>query len=380
MNTNKITTMLSLAAGLTFPCLPASANHNIDADAASVLLQISCTVDSQHIKNCFEYSSDLTAWMRDIRRPNATSPLQVTIGPGTHADVIRMICDPVTTGYTGYTSFQGSGRTTTIIDGQGSVPIRAKDCTHLSFSDMKVTSANYILWSGGGESRWNNVEISTGGNSWRESECAASKGKHYWSASIFRLGEVPNGNGYTALCDESWFYGSEIVTETDAGLGQSLIRADGAGEIHVYGGAIRALDFTSTMTLATAQNGGSIHIHGTGLDMLTSADATARVFYATAGGMIHANTSSYNLKTGSNGSIIRIEQNGGTIHAPYQWQPLADPPAVASVDGADLAVETDCSSTSCDNTGTRPHLLIYDTACTANGPWYDIAVGQCRGL
>lgn len=368
MRALKAIAIFAATTTLNLTTTAASADHNVDIDASSVQLLKSCTVDNQHLRNCFESSDDLIAWMRDVRRPNASAPLQVSIGPGTH-ERLKVVCEPVVTGYTGHISFQGSGRTTTIIEGEGLVPIRAADCTHLSFSDMRITSTNYILWTGGGESRWNNVEVSTGGNGWREDGCASVRGKHYWTASTFHIRVPSNGNGYTALCDESWFYGSEVSTDADGGPGQSLLRADGVGEIHVYGGSLRALGFASLTNIATAQNGGSIHIHGTGIDMLTSIDATAQVFNAATGGMIHANASAYNLKTGANGSIVRINNNGGTghIHAPYLWEEHPMPPNIISVTGADMAVTTDNAQT---------HLVIYNSSCASR--WFDVNTNACR--
>lgn len=211
--------------------------------------------------------------------------------------------------------------------------------------------------------------MSAGGNGWREDGCASVKGKHYWTASIFHIQVPSNGNGYTALCDESWFYGSEISTDADGGPGQSLLRADGIGEIHVYGGSLRALGFVNKTNIATAQNGGSIHIHGTGIDMLTSADATAEVFNATAGGMIDANASAYNLKTGVNGSIVRVNNNVGTghVHAPHLWEEHPMPPNIVSVTGADMAVTTDNGET---------HLVIYNSNCASK--WFDVNTNACR--
>lgn len=96
--------------------------------------------------------------------------------------------------------------------------------------------------------------------------------------------------------------------------------------------------------------------------------------------MVHANESSYNLVNNGGGLITRILNNGGHVHAPYTWENHDNPPAINSVTGADMAVENDCSSAGCQSTGTETHLLVYNTNCTANGPWFDVVTGKCRGL
>lgn len=117
---------------------------------------------------------------------------------------------------------------------------------------------------------------------------------------------------------------------------------------------------------------------------------------ASTGGEIHANGAAYNLKTGGNKKIHRLINNTtspGHIHAPYMWEPHTTPPVNAgsttnlpgnplvSLDGSDMAIETNCAATGCGGTltGTEPHILIYRSACTGtNGPWWDVILKKCR--
>lgn len=96
------------------------------------------------------------------------------------------------------------------------------------------------------------------------------------------------------------------------------------------------------------------------------------VLSAATGGTIHANGSSYNLST-VGGTVTRVVNNGGHIHAPYLWEHIPDPatvPNFTSVTGADMTTVT---------TGTsdgQPHLLIYSTNCASK--WYDSVDKACR--
>jgi hypothetical protein len=85
-------------------------------------------------------------------------------------------------------------------------------------------------------------------------------------------------------------------------------------------------------------SGGSIHIHGTGIDAISHSGRDVTALYASAAGEIHANQASYSLKT--TGQKTRIYNVGGHVHAPYHWEEHANAPSIVSVTGADIAVIT----------------------------------------
>jgi hypothetical protein len=123
------------------------------------------------------------------------------------------------------------------------------------------------------------------------------------------------------------------------------------------------------MAAATATGSGKIHIHGTGIDVISQSANNIVALAASNGGTIHANAAAYSLKTGSGGTVTRISNNGGHVHAPYLWEQHANPPAILSENGADMAVVTGTA----DN---HPHLVIYDTSCA--GKWFDTSTNACR--
>ena len=394
----------SIASALIFGA--SSALAAVDSAAEKVELRQSCTVSGATLDNCFTNFQTLASWMSSTRRPNETIPLHVNIGPGTFLGTpnpdINIICNP-TNGYTGYTTFQGSGNNQTTLKGTGSgstASINIQNCTELGFSDIKIATNFYggIYWKGGGNSRWTNIDIDTIARAWAEPTCGAKRGNHYWlnsklnSTAAFSLGTT-----YQASCDESWFFGSEVtVTAPDGGTptNGAAVAADGSGIIHLYGSVLRALidgPISSSSSLSAAavgplfssdtRVGGEIHIHGTGIDVISETGQDAVVFSAAGNGMIHADASAYNMST--TGNKTRIKNNGGMVKAPYQWVQNNQPPQVISENGADMFVETNCDANACHDvdTGTETHLLIYNESCdfSNHGPWFDIVTRKCRG-
>jgi hypothetical protein len=122
-------------------------------------------------------------------------------------------------------------------------------------------------------------------------------------------------------------------------------------------------------------------MHGGGIDIISSPANAIAALVASGGGMIHANGVAYNMSTGTGGTITRIikDTNSAThVHAPYLWEEHPNPPSIVSVNGADMAVENDCSAAGCQTTGTETHLLIYNDTCHNNGPWFDVVTHECR--
>jgi hypothetical protein len=346
------------------------------------------------MNNCFTDTGSLVSWLKTTRRPNAQSPLVVNISAGTFDSIelrYQNKCD-ASVNYTGYISFVGAGTGQTTIMGSSS-PIAAQNCTNLSFGNMTITMApgiyDYIKWSGGGSSTWYNVVVNGQARMWTET-CGAARGKHYWFGSRLTVSDhFSVAQGYNATCDETWIIGSEILLDMDCKNSDgysipgsdspALINASGQGEVHVYGSAIRVNASCSAaggtnLGAVTAGSGGIVHIHGTGIDVISAASNNIKVLTANTGGMIHANASAYNLSTTA-GSVTRINENGGHIHAPYLWEHIPDPvtvPNYASKNGADTTTVTT------DTSDGHPHVAVYSTTCQPPTMWYDQVDKLCR--
>lgn len=355
----------------------------VDPAAASVMLRTSCTENNILMNNCFTSMQDVALWMQSTRKPNASSPLKIDIGPGTYSGRVEITCNPADN-FTGYTSFSGSGADQskfTSATGQGVMKFAA--CTKMNFSHLRAGDTAYggIIWAGGGDSTWNDVILESPNNVWYEEGCAETRGSHYWHSSVLRSNSVFGDlKVYNASCDESWFFGSEITgtvhVDSPTNTSGQVISAKSKGIVHVYGSVIRALidnenDPTKISVVlaggARASAGGEVHIHGTGIDVICPAGAGAIVHQALSGGLIHANQAAYNLQT--TGQITRILNSGGHIHASYAWEPHPEAPAILSVDGADTAVVT-------NTVDGLPHTVIYTSICPSN--WYDTSINACR--
>lgn len=357
-----------------------------DSNAASVKLQTSCTEATVPLNNCFTTISSLLSWITGTRIPTQAVPLKVDIGPG------KFINDFDGAVTLGDISFRGSGRDITIISNP-SVGLTFKDGSRLHFSDMTVTGGfpAPVYWLGSGSSTWVNVRLKGGLYGWTESGCHAvtstTKPIHRWFSSSFEsAGKV----AYAAQCSENWFYGSEFITRGSGfvgGLRGITARASYATdqpEIHVYGSVIRLLpgpgatfpkptaagDAEGIVAVAAGKNA-SIHVHGTGIDIIANDQPNdIAAIAAVTGGSVHADGSAYNLNTAPNGTIYRVKNEGGHIHAPHAWSVQSSPPNVVSATGADTAVV--------NRTGIgdgHPHLVISDSRCASG--WFDSATNTC---
>lgn len=353
--------------------------------APVVLLQKTCDDGAGGmLNNCFTTTEGLVSWIMGTRLPNVGNPLVVKMGSGTYS-AMKLTCAP-TTGFTGHIRFLGSGREETIIraewdEAQMANPAVIRNCTNLSFSNLKFNTVGYgwISWNGGGSSVWENVDVAGGGWGWLDSNCGTSPGSHYWYNSRISGSLFGKAEAYEARCDQSWFFGSELVSHT---FGPTL-KVIGTGKLYVYGSNLRA-DMTvgsgGTSDVLLALVSGStaeLHIHGTGIDASATDGRKVKVLSARLGGTIHADVSAYNLKSGEGGEVIRIDNVGGHIHAPYVWQHIPNPasiPNFTSADGADQAMVIASDG--------YPHTAIYSTKCktiSSNAAWYDIVDKVCRG-
>lgn len=358
-----------------------SAYAALDNDAAIVHLRTSCTENGADVNNCFTDLATLTNWIFNTRSPSpsAQSPLIVQIGPGTFNG--QFICSD-----SSHITLNGAGMQNTIISA-GSYPVALNNCNNMTFRGMTLKASGLGVQGGGGVTFWHDIELDASGfYAWLDgtgnNSCYTSTpGKHYWfSSRIIGRGLWGNSSAYQSSCDESWFFGSEIVKYAgNSGAHYAVKSTRKRGETHIYGGVVRVIaeDDASVATLVPirVQDTGLVHVHGTGIDTVAEGANTVQALSASNSSMIHANSSSYSLTTGPGGSITRISRDAtSTVMAPYQWEPqVLNNSNFASEDGQDSVIEIVCNGGNC-----VPHNLIYMSSCTTNGPWYDTATQGCR--
>lgn len=375
---------------------------HIAPDAAVVHLMKDCTdADGNTMDNCFEDTVDLTDWIAQTRLPDAAAPLEVRIGPGTFEEFVipssANACN---------ISIIGSGRQqTTITNSINGMPTAFMFPDHciLSVSDLRIT--NSFQWSiqvtsGNGirgESTWTDIDLFANDYGWQDNGCNA---KHSWfNSRIIAKPLAIAGSGLATFarayetCGEDWFYGSEITAHINqagnpSASGNSagdmhIIKAEGNAEVHVYGSIIRAIVdpgftvdppsiFVGTIAggaAIKAMDNSDIHIHASAIDVLSTEDNDMAVIFTRDNAHVHANETSYNLRTGSNGTITRINNQGGHVRAPAAWEASDTLPAVVSVTGQDTGMLTTNTSDG------RPHPIVYDSSCASN--WYDLSDQAC---
>lgn len=343
-----------------------------------------CTEAGVDLNNCFTTLSVLNTWVSDTRKPSSTTPLLVDIGPGKYLG--KFSCDKAK--YPGYVTLQGAGMKNTVIENK--FPVTTNECVQMRFSNMTLqntTSDGGGVKTLGGSTFWDNIEIDTVGYlAWYDlytGACPTTSGTHYWfNSRITSRSPQPSATVYYNKCDESWIFGSEItfnrLTTNSTDLTDSTsIRPLWAagGEVHVYGSVIRALSGASiagvgSMHAVTSQGSASVHIHGTGIDVISTEANNITALLSSNGGKIHADGAAYNLKTGSGGTITRISGEGHDVHAPYLWTGHSTPPNITSLEGADTAVVTSA-------TGGAPRFVVYSATCTSK--WFDVGCNACVG-
>ena len=362
----------------------------VDDGARTVHLRKDCTENGNTIPNCFTTTDQVTGWLRATSTANEVT---VKIGPGTFGYFNGYGNGPGQTGMDNI-SLQGAGPEITAIDG-----MQFFSNKNLHVQDLTVNNSfpAPVYWHGTGNSRWSNVHLKGGLYGWTETCGGISDNSmrpvHYWYSSKIQSG----GKGYVAPCSENWFYGTEIISQ-GGGFAGTLTTFDVAdlsgatnidGEVHVYGGSIRAVavddvTYSGGITAISVSGGGMFHVHGTGIDVIgnnVANDVSAIVVIGS--GSVHANQSSYVLRNPSGGPVYRVWNAGGTIKAPYQWEDLSNSPLLTTLinnfDGADSFIEPGCSATGCGTPGVEPHMMVYSGNCTgAGGPWYDTATKACR--
>jgi hypothetical protein len=401
----------------------AQAINNAPADADTVTVRMSCNEGGTDIPNCFTNTETstgkvtamaaLNTWLKTIRFAGPGKPTVVDIGPGTFTNWECSSSD---------VTLRGSGRDRTFVgNSQGSSPtsvgiVISTGCTNLNVQDMTVGGNNSVygvrVGNLGATTSWTNVNIIGKAYAWVEfsgvdngSACTDSdkKGKHLWfSSKITAMGLGGGGEGtsraYTALCAQSWFWGSEITVIANNLADAFALEAHNA-EVHLYGSNARLLLGPGTEAspdgrphyLMAALNDSEIHIHGTGLDVIHDGAGTADMLYADTSSHFHATASGFNIHVSDAGKVQRLA-GPGRIEAPYTWGESTAAPLSATLNGvgslisrngADRYTETDCQPNgNCSSGGSFPHDMVYNTACTGlaanQGPWYDMTTKACR--
>ncbi len=370
---------------------------NVDPNANEVYLRMSCSegdgANTVVLDNCFDTIGDLVTWI-DSRVPSQQSPLVVAIGAG-EFDVLKLNCNGG-----GHTTFRGSGVGTTRISGADLTGCGELVFEHLTIERLSLFAA--VRWTNNTSvalnSRWNDVELIGRSYAWYEisnngGACTdgvqSNAGQHYWVGSRLRAsgGNVFISTYRDACGSENWFIGSEIIADSGGSSSPYSITAisqDSDGETHVYGSVIRTLVdsvYASTnpgqiwcnqpmpsVLAACAAFGGNIHIHGTGIDVISSVanDIGALATGPGSGSFIHANETSYVLKD-AGGSTTRLTVIDGDIAAPYAWQPSASPPDIVSTEGSDQVIVV--------APGQTPRMLVYSLTCQSD--WFEVNANTC---
>jgi hypothetical protein len=377
MKSLRLFSVLTLLGCLTFSHLASAA---IDSAAPVVLLRTSCNDGTGGtLNNCFTSTSDVVNWIVNTRQPTASSRLAVEIGPGTFGAFDLSAAGGC------WLSLHGAGRQHTTIEGQYSAMDLTNSC-NLDVSNLTIKCVPCFQTIGVGNNgnntgvtTWTDVDVIGSAYGWSELACDINQPhpKHYWfnSRIITSTGFGPFTRSYNAQCGEHWFFASEITAVKTASTGGTFALSTNGADVHVYGGVIRMIiesgvSFTGAAIVAQSTTIPSslaeLHIHGTGIDVISKGSNNITVFSIGSQAKLHANGAAYNLQTPS-GTITRISNQGGHVHAPYLWEEHATPPNIISVTGADMAVVTD---------GPQPHLVIYSSNCTSK--WFDTSTNACR--
>ncbi|MEM7411102.1 MAG: hypothetical protein AAF430_12775 [Myxococcota bacterium] len=370
-------------------------------DASVVHLRQSCTVGGVVLDDCFETAAALfdlaTGWVWNTRTPSpsASNPLLVMVGPGT--DFGAFACSGGS-----HVTVRGSGREISAFD--GAVAIDVTDCDQLAFIDIGAHGEDRaVRWRGAGSSSWSNVELRAEGGAdpatlaW-DDECTTpgETGQHFVHWARVRTLHASGSETLVApvrtACGELFVYDSELELAA-AGGSASLFGGvlNLGGKANLYGTVIRV---RATGGLGSNHMWGVFNttdaepaftMHGGIINVLAAAspstDVTGLFNFA---GSVDTKETAFVMKAGSGGTAYRLSsllnQNQENVQAPFLWEQGAEPPAIESLDGQDLFVETDCDGSGCAcSTGCDPHLMVYTSTCTgAGGPWFDTVRKQCR--
>ncbi len=391
---------------------------------------------------CFEDISLVDDWLWDqaddtnrCSAPAADDRVLVEIGPGDFAEATVLYSSVVTCPDSGgerngYVTFRGAGADQTIVRDSGITPVgsamRFQQCTDIVVENMTLRSDNGsgLFWYGGGKSRWTNVDVVGQQFGWYDGGLAGScatlgNGLHYWFSSRIQSSRV----AYKASCDESWFYGTDLVVKVGA-TNQSPLAAAvvfNDGDMRLFGSSLRFDTSDADPSIAhslygvrvgttdanQADGNGTFHMHGGIINVsapsILNAQLTALEVNRNSGGGAtgtafgHVVETAYTMnKNPTNTAIVSrtVALPASTvplgIQSPYQWPAATVPPAdgdLVSITGYDQYIEIDCQEDGlCDQafpTEQRPHLMIYDDTCatsSAASPWRNTVTQNCRNI
>jgi hypothetical protein len=358
---------------------------------------------------CVTSSTALQTWL-DANPPGAANPTTVDVGPGEFGPFVCSNDD--------YLTLRGSGRDRTSFRRaapSGNSALSVSGCDEFAVQDLSVVGhAIGVTKSGSGDMTLTDVDIEVGGSglttyAWWDGSvsCPEVRPKVWWFGSriIVEATAGAANFGLYAQCAEHWVYGSDFEVHGSANTPgnaflNTLYLIDG-GDARIFGGSVRALvggavdtdfndfpgpDFTIPgFAAAFAARGGHLHAHGA----LFVADAKASNLAQHAVGIklenaLHAHTpdAAFRVEADGGGIARRLVVIDSPVESPFLWPPSADPPAIESVNGSDVFVETDCdSSGDCGGPGTRTeaHFMVYNPAhCGTTDPWFDVVTGACR--
>ena len=372
----------SITCCVLFSCIISSGvNATPDPAISTIRLEKDCGTDA----NCLTTVASLMDWIWTIRTPSpsAESPLLVLIGPGEfRGSPLSCTNNPyVPNPNLGYVTYRGAGRKNTVIQ-HGFFGAVSTNCDNMAFENMTLKGGYAgVAWFIGGSSTWTNVEMIGDYYGWLDANssnrdvCSDAQGRHEFFASSI-IAEGSNAvEAFQNRCGKNWIWGSEIRIHQSASknriVGVSTIGAN--NELHLYGSNLRVTSDVDTSTLVhvgiEAIDFGSVHAHGTGIDVESAFANEIIALSVKNGGLIHASESAYVLNNGAGGTTSRISNVGGIVRAPHMWAQNATPPQIVSENGADTVVIT-------NTVDGQPHLVIYSENCTSS-KWFDIVTSSC---
>ncbi len=285
---------------------------------------------------------------------------------------------------------------------------------------------------------WRNVNlISTGadggnGNTsaWTEEQCISGslpdKAIHYFFDSKLETtagSNATNAFTYRATCAETWFFGGEIVVKAGPNTndGANLVAVEISnqnqafpGDFRTFGTRIRAdaseagaqvqslngsvpgvdgpLGVLIGRDLGGNNPGGTLHSHASVIEVDGGTDFTATAVAVHEGAdFVHMPQTTYELEAAP-GSAVRLQllntpptASPDIVQSPFLWGVGTKPPTsdteqhkLASLDGQDLFVETDCAPNNTCSGGSRADLMVLDQECLSG--WRNVISGACRKI
>lgn len=377
-----------------------AAQSVIDSDATVVELRVSCAMpNSTYLDNCFETAADVTDWLWGTgpgtrgSEPNSLDSVTVRVGPGSFG---RFDCEG--TGMRGFVSVEGAGRDLTrfVADvpvfhspvGACRGGVTALGCTNLSFRNFTAEGAAGVLWTGAGDSQWQDVDmfvenedgVSCLSEAFAWYDVLSAGGLHFfWNTRFEAVGSTGGTNAFRNNGAEVWAYGSDFLVRRAGNIvsGGTPVAVQSAAPdgMRLFGSTVRGkveADAAGNSVLGIeALN--EVHMHGGIISIDASAHPTGGVaigISAGAGALVHTPDTAFALKGATKIRLL----GSGTINAPFLWPSGTTPPNVLSRTGADLFVKTN------EGPGqNEPRLLVYDSGCSAAWAekWRNMTTGNC---